>query len=427
MKLYKTIPTLAIIALLFSSCGNSSANKISEATEEHHEETEGMALLGKVQRDALDLKMGKIEDRNMNTAVKTNGQLEVSPNDKADITSFIGGNVKTINVFHGDKVNKGKVLATLEHPDYIRLQEEFSQVSNRITYLEKEYNRQKELFENEVGSGKNFQKVQADYLTAKTEYKALKMRLEMVNLNPKEVESGKLFNSISIKAPISGYVNDINIKIGAFVNAETKIFSITNNKAIHADFLVYEKDVHSLNIGQKVSFNLANQPNKEYTATIFSIGKEFQADVRAIKVHAKIDNPSDNFIIDSYISGYIHTNSLTTKAVPESAIVSDGGKSYIFVLDKKATEAAEHESDEHGHDHGQEAKTSEHKDDEHEEDNHSDEKWAFRMVEVITGTIDNNYVEISLVEPLESDAKVVLNCAYYILSDLKKSEAEHTH
>ena len=39
----------------------------------------------------------------------------------ADVTAIIGGNVKEIKVFHGDKVNKGQVLAILEHPDYIVL------------------------------------------------------------------------------------------------------------------------------------------------------------------------------------------------------------------------------------------------------------------------------------------------------------------
>jgi len=48
---------------------------------------------------------------------------------------------------------------------------------------------------------------------------------------------------------------------------------------------------------------------------------------------------------------------------------------------------------------------------------------AFRMVEVITGLQDEGYTEIKLLNPLPDDTQIVMNAAYYLLSDLKKDEA----
>lgn len=455
MKILKNTIIIAAIALsigVFTGCDNSN-NAASNAEADVHEEeaTEGMAVLGKAQRDALNIKLGTIQNRNMTSTIKTNGRLEVAPSDKAEITTFMGGNVKHINVFHGDKVRKGETLAKLEHPDFIKLQQEYVQVSNQLTYLKKEFDRQKVLYENQVGSGKNFQKVESDYRSTNAQYEGLKLQLEMLNLNPKSIESGKLVREINVVSPISGYVSKIDINLGSYVNAETKMFSISNTDKIHADLLVYEKDIAQLSIGQETRLTIANQPGMELKATIFAIAKEYQSDAKAVVAHATIEDAPANLIEDSYVNGEIFTETKTTKAVPESALVNEEGKNYIFVYDDEATEAAGHddghghgeaEKEDDGHGHGQ-AKHDDDDDghahgdkdddddvaheDEHESDEHGNENWAFRMVEVITGVQDNGFVEITLLESLPANAQVVMDGAFYLLSDLKKGEAEHSH
>ena len=39
-----------------------------------------------------------------------------------------------------------------------------------------------------------------------------------------------------------------------------------------------------------------------------------------------------------YISGHIHTDKNYTQALPDNAVVTEGTKSFIFVLDQKALE-----------------------------------------------------------------------------------------
>jgi cobalt-zinc-cadmium efflux system membrane fusion protein len=298
-------------------------------------------------------------------------------------------------VFDGDKVQKGKVLAILEHPEYITLQEDFSETANRLEFLEKEYSRQKELFENNVGAGKDYQQAKADYNTAKARYEGLKSRLELLNLNPAQVMEGVISKSISIISPISGYVNDVNIKLGTYADAKDILFSISDNNAIHADFMVYEKDVYLLKPGQKVDFTVANRPGDQLTATIFAIGKEFEPHTRAIHIHARIDNNPGNLIPGAYVSGHIHTDKNYTRTLPSDAVVSEGSKSYIFIRDMKMPQEKD--------------------------------QMPFRMVEVITGQTDDGFVEVNLIDPLPENTQIVLNAAYYLLSDMQKEETEHKH
>jgi len=425
----KIIIALMAIATLISC---NTKNKTAGEGEEHEEHSpEGIVILNKNQREALKLKLGSFQMRNLTTLVKTNGQLEVPPAASADVTAVIGGNVKEIKVFHGDKVNKGQVLAILEHPDYIAIQEEFAETANKLEFLEQEYARQKELFENNVGAGKDFQRVKSEYNTAKARYEGLKSRLQLLNLSPDKVKEGSISNTISILSPISGFVNDVNIKVGTYVDAKDQLFSLTDNREIHADFMVYENDVHLLKNGQKVDFTVSNRPGEELSATIFAIGKEFEPNTRAVHIHARLDKNPGNLIPGMYVSGYIHTDENYTRTLPNDAVVTEGTKSYIFILDE-SVEAEEHE----GHEHEALAENEEgHEGHEHEaeegheghEDEDSGHVMSFRMVEVITGTQENGYTEIKLLSPLPDSTQIVMNAAYYLLADMKKEETEHEH
>ncbi len=402
-----------VVAATLMSC--NSNNKKANESEEHEEHgNENVVVLNKNQREALNLKLGTFQMRNLTTVVKSNGQLEVPPASSAELTAVIGGNVKEIDVFHGDKVIKGQQLVVLEHPNYIALQEQFAEIANRLEFLELEFERQKELFENNVGAGRDYQQAKAEYNTAKAKYEGLKSRLQLLNLSPDKVMEGKISNTIAIKSPINGFVNKINIKVGSYVDAKDILLEITDNSAIHADFMVYEKDVHLVKEGQKIHFTVSNRPDEEFTANVFAVGKQFEANTRAVHVHAKINEKVSGLIPGMYISGHLHTDEKYTRTLPNDALVTEGTKSYIFILDNESLEEHAEEKNDEGHEH------VDVDDDEHD-------KMAFKMTEVIPGLKDDGYTEIHLIDSLPENTKVVMNVAYYLLADMKKEETEHDH
>ncbi len=400
MKTKIYIVVIALLSLIVVSCNTESTNNKeldehghSDGDEEEHEEhEEGIVTLSKKQQNSLMLKMGSFEMRNLTTVIKINGVVEVPPESMAGVTAIIGGNVKRISVFQGDKVRKGQTLAVLEHPDYISLQEDFAMIANNLDYLKQEYERQKELFENEVGAGKNYQKAKADYHIAKVKYEGLKSRLLLLGLSPSKVKDGQISNTINIVAPIAGYVNEVNIKVGVYVDAKTELLEISDNAKLHADFQVYEKDVHLLKVGQKIHLTVANRYDKEYDAIIFAIGKEFNRDSRSVNIHANIESDTEGLIPGMFITGHLHTNKDYVKTLPNDAVVTEGSKSFIFIL-------------------------------EHEDGDHAE----YKKIEIIKGKSNEAYTQINLLEELPENTRVVLNNAYYLLADINKDELEHEH
>ncbi len=439
----KVLWTLVLMLFLVVTSCETDKNKGKEYEEEHAKHgVEGVVELNEQQRDALNLTLGSFQMRNLTTVVKVNGELAIAPENKAEITTLIGGNIKEIKVFHGDKVRKGQVLAVLEHPDFISLQESYAEFASSLEYLEQDYLSQKDLYERNAGSNKDYQKAKADYFIAKARYQGLHSRLLLLNLSPEDVRNGKISNVISLYSPINGFVNKINVKLGSYVGPEDKLFEITDNSAIHADFMIYEKDVHLIKMGQLIHFTVANRPEEEFTATIFAIGKEFEANSRSVQIHAQINEDVKELYPGMYISGHLHIDKKLTTTLPDDAIVTEGTKSFIFVQVDSEKDEHQHEAEGSGHEghnhelenhdgHNHEAEEVSHEGHNHEveESNHEkhSDKMAFKMVEVMTGSKDDGYTEVKLIEPLPENTKIVMNAAYYLLADMKKEETEHEH
>ena len=423
------IGIITMVALL-SACGTTSSKEKDEhgGHEEeghggHEEEGEkGIVSLTELQMDAIGLKMVKIEKRTLNVALHAAGTLEMAPQDKADVSPIIGGIVKYINVFEGDKVRKGQVLATMEHPDFIQLQQEYVNTVNSLKYYEKEYERQEKLYEEKVGSGKDFQKITADYFNSKSNAEALKAKLNMIGINSSEVAGGKIYPVVNLKAPINGIVSLVETNVGSYIEPLTKVFEIVDTDKIHADLMIFEKDMDKIKVGQKVYFSTTGVSGKELEAKIFAISPAFEQNPKAIHVHANIVTKDAKLLPGMYIKGKIIADDVETDVLPEHSIVTEEGKTYIFV--KK-------EGEEHDHGHEKEEQiNNEHahegdKDEHHE--GHKEGKWGFEMVEVITGATSNGYTEVKLLKPLPKNAQIAGNGAYYILAEMGKGETEHSH
>jgi len=380
-----------LCGFIITACNNKPENV--EAV--HNEEKKSATIeLTAEQFKTVGIELGTLEQKNLRSVVKASGYLEVPPQNKASVSTFIGAVIKSISVLEGNFVKQGQTLAVLEHPDFVKLQEEYLTEKNNFTFAEKDYARQKELFEQNVSSGKIFQKSESDYFTAKAKLSSLESQLKILSVNLDEVSKGNIAPSIVLTSPIDGYVGQISANIGAYAEPNKTLFEITDNTKIHCDLLVYEKDLFKVKVGQKVHFILANQPEhqdehgtKTIEGEIYGINKSFENDTKALIVHATVKNENHELIPGIYVNGIIEVGEQTASTLPVDAIVKSDGKEWIFVLKKE-----------------------------------SEDGYHFTMMEVVTGISDLGYVEVAPVEAISSDVKIVIKNPFFILSKAKAEE-----
>lgn len=421
MKINKyIIPAIIFSSSLFLVSCDSKPQKvlieIIEPEEEGHDEN--IVRISKEQDEVLQLKFEHLKKMNLNEFVSTSGKLQVPPQNQASISSPIGANVASINVIEGDVVRKGQVLATLTHPDLIQLQVDYQESINQLEYLKKDYERQEMLLKNNVASGKQFQQVKSEYLSLKAKNKGLEAKLRLLNINPSALKSGNIINNVPVLATISGAISKLEVNLGKYIEPQTELFEILNTDELHADLKVFESDITKVRTGQAVVFQINNQNGKSYHAKVTTIGKSFEENPRAVMVHSTVSTKNTGLLPGIFITGKIMTGESKVLAVPEAAVVTEGDKSFIFIV-----------SYEEEHEHGKEADG--HK--EEDEHGHGDEaheggaKITLKMIEVLTGIKDRGFIEIKPLQKLDDKTLVAQNSAYYLLAEMKKSETEHSH
>lgn len=337
---------LVTMLLALTSCGNSRADteeamqKNPEVGEMQKEGEVKEAMLTEAQYRNLNMKIDTLAQRVMKQYVEANGQLEVPPQNEATITTVVGANVVSIEVIEGDKVSKGQTVAYLSHPNIIQKQTDYLNAYSNSQFLMKEFERQKTLYDAGVGSGANFQKAEAEYRASQSLAKGLEAQLLQLNIAASGVRNGTIYQQVPLRSPIEGFVQKVAIKTGQYVEPQTDLFEIVDTHHVHADLMVFEKDVYKVNVGQQVSFNVQSIPGKELTAKIYSVGKTFEQNPKAIHVHAEIENKEGQLIPGMYVEGRIEIQNFETIAVPESAISSNEGKNIFLGRTGKAMTGA---------------------------------------------------------------------------------------
>lgn len=389
--------SIATSVVFLTACGQKQDHEGEKHEKEagHHEE-EGEAVHFSVdQFTALDMQVDSLRLKNISSVVQANGQLEVPPQNEATVTAIIGANISSIKVIEGEEVKRGQVLAYLMHPNLTRLQGDYMEAYNDLQFLEQDYQRQKRLYEEEVGSGKAFQRTEADYRSTQGVVKSFEAQLRQFGMDPARIKEGNFYDRVPVTSPIEGSIVKVEVKTGQYVQPEKDLLEIVNTDHIHADLMVFERDVHKVKEGQRVKFMTETLPGKELFAEIYSVGKKFEQDPKALHVHAEIENKTGRLIPGMYIKGQILTDSSQVHALPEAAIMREGDREFAFLAEKEV-----------------------------EGEN---ENWMFTPVEVVTGNSNDGWVAVKFLREIPDGSLFAMNNAYYLLAEMKKGEAEHSH
>lgn len=383
--------------------------------------------LNQAQFDAASIELGGFSMKNLSEVINANGYTKLPPQNQADISVLITGIVKSISIIEGQFVRKGQVLATLESPEFSQLQEAYLTTKSNLEFLRLEYDRQKTLSEENVNSKKVFQRTKSDYEIEKSKFISLDRQLTSLNLSKSSINGIML-----LTAPISGYVTEVNVKIGSNAEVGKPLLSIIDNSKLHVDLMVYEKDLAKVKEGQNIRFVLTNQENREVIGKVFNISKSFENDSKSVAVHAEIVNPGSALIPGMYVNALIDIGAREIPALPLDAIVKADGREYIFILEEGHKETSH--DDQKGHDHTDGLALKEEGHDNKEGHSHDDgddheegPRYHFQRVEVKTGTSQLGFVQVTLLQEINKESKIVLKGAYYIQSHLLKSEGGGGH
>lgn len=368
---------------------------------EHEEEVDFDHIpLTEKQVNAVDLKMGMAQNREMDAMISAKGALILRAQNMGEVASLMGGVVKAIYVKEGQLVKKGQVVATVENTDVVSLQREYFTAYKESELAKVDMERQLLLSKQGAGVKRTLQQAQKDYQVAHANLLGIGRQLAQMGISTSAVAKGKFTTAFPLHAPISGVVSQLTASLGSYADMQTPLMKIRNTQAVECDLNVFEKDLAKVKVGNRVTFSLTNQPGVKLSGTVYGMNQYFNDGSKSVAVHVKMDDASlktsrinhVKLFDGMYVSGQIATGSQRCLALPSQAIVSTDGKQYVFALNGEPKKG----------------------------------EYSFSRHEVTTGVTGGGFTEVKLCDHLKAGKKIVTDNAFYLAS-LTGEHGEHAH
>jgi efflux transporter, RND family, MFP subunit len=234
-----------------------------------------------------------------------NGTLMVPPQRHATVTLTMGGTVHSTTLLPGDYVKKGTVLATLENPDFILLQQNYLDAHAQTEYMETEYARQQRLASQEAASQKRLQQSKADYLSMKSRLEAAAAQLTILGVPAEELLQKGIRPYLEVKSPLNGYVANMAINLGKYINAGEPICDIIDKGETLICLTAYEKDLENLEAGKRIQFRVNGMGEQTFHATVLSIGQVVDETNRSLEIYGRVKESNPRFRPGMYVSARV--------------------------------------------------------------------------------------------------------------------------
>lgn len=243
-------------------------------------------------------------------------QGKVDAEESVNVSSKTGGEIRRILVEEGDQVRAGQVLAEMDNQV---MTQGIAELKSQLAFASTVFEKQKALWDQKIGS-------EIQYLTAKNNKEALENKLKTLQ---EQDEMSK------IKAPVSGIIDAVDIKMGQMIAPGMPALRIVNLSKLTVKADVAEAYASQIKTGKKVLIYFPDL-NKEVSAYISYAAKVINPITRAFSVEIDLPNAEEyraNMIAVVKIIDYTKDQAMT---VPVNVIASSENSRYVLVAEKQA-------------------------------------------------------------------------------------------
>lgn len=341
-------------------------------------------VLSDSSKRAIGLETTVVQLQPVSIGISTVGKVEAIPTREFVQHAPLSGRVTHVLVKPGDKVAAGQTLAMLNSPEInvlaaetlqtksqieaeikrsqAELDAEINQAIARVELTQANYNRDKQLYEEQIASQKSMQTSHAELKVAQSQLQMSKARKEAVlgGLQTKlKVSSDSLVRRLQqlgatqthiqkmlkeqralINVPLvsarDGIVSRIDASPGQSVEPAVPLFVVSDLRRVWATANVYESDMSAVRVGQTVELTVAAYLERRFKGVVTFVSPTVDAQTRTLPVRIEIDNQDL-----SLKPGMFATLNISTAAsrqailVPRNALVQDADKYIAFISDRE--------------------------------------------------------------------------------------------
>jgi cobalt-zinc-cadmium efflux system membrane fusion protein len=283
------------------------------------------------QIDNLAIKVGPLLASQQVPLLYAPARVVVPANRELLISSPQPGLLAQLHVNIGDKVEKGQILAQINSPELVALQQQFLTATSEQNLSAKEYQRDKSLSQEGVIAERRWQETQALHASKSAKTDEAKQMLTMAGMSASEVsaltKNRHLNSQLNVRAPISGVVLERMATVGARLDMQAPLYRIADLSELWLEINIPQQRLESLRIGDRVEGE-----DLAMTGKITLLGQSVNPENQTVAVRAVVDGQSAQLRVGQNLNVRILQDSRNPAfRVPNSAIAQNAGHAYVFV------------------------------------------------------------------------------------------------
>lgn len=319
----------------------------------------------------------------------------VVPDHQIELAPKIIGRVKWIGIDKGDKVKKGQEIVKIEDREYqaqvdqakarlasakarlaklktgsrteeIKIaQAQMQEAETNYANSQANYKRIEKLFNEGAVSKEAYDNASTQYAVTKSQWDSAKENYQMVKEGPRieeihdaeaEVNAAEAslqfaetqLSDTIIRAPSDGTILERLIEVGEMVSntsyggtrgARVSLLTMADLHDIQVEIDLNETDIHKVHMHQPCMINLEAFPDIDYKGELVEIAPQANRQKATVQVKVQFLNPDNKVKPEmnakvSFLNDFPpeQTGDRTKIYVPARAIITENGKSYIFIV-----------------------------------------------------------------------------------------------
>jgi len=290
-----------------------------------------LVTLSQAQSQNLGVEVGALKQIKDAPVLDAPAKVSIPPKSDFIVSTLYAGLIKKINVAVGDTVKKGQILAIINSPELLKLQQQHLTGVNDLTLSKAEFLRDKKLHIEGVISDRRWLKTKMSHQVFLSYVNETRQLLAAAGFSKNQIKNLESKHNISsqlrITSPIAGVVLERMVKSGQRADALAPLFHVADLKQLWLDISLPQQRAQEVSVGDRVSTSVSNMH-----AYVVLLGQSVNETTQTVLARAVIEGSHHGLRAGQVLSVKISKKSAAKMyQVPNTALVKLDGISTIFV------------------------------------------------------------------------------------------------
>jgi cobalt-zinc-cadmium efflux system membrane fusion protein len=275
------------------------------------------------------LVIAPVAEKEISRKLELPAVVEVNPANTVKVLPALAGRVVHLNVQLGSRVKEGQVLAVIDSGDLAQAYSDEAKAQAALKLTKLALDRLLSLEKTRAVAIKDREQAQNDYAQAQAELKRAESRLVAIGVPADPQQPSGL---LSVKAPVSGSVIDLQVGLGAYLNDPTAaIMTIADLRTVWVTANVPEKDTSLIAKDQSVDVVFTAYPDKVFKGRVLFVSDLVEPDTRRTKVRIEFENPDVLLKPNMFANATFFAPARKFAVIPTTALVLREEADCVFV------------------------------------------------------------------------------------------------